>query len=337
MSDTIVYVSHADSQDIRVLRLDPEAGRLAELQSVPTGGQVMPMVVSPDRRVLHAAIRSEPYRVASFRIDAASGRLEPVGEAPLPHSMAYLATDRTGRWLFGASYPGHLMSVSPIGADGVPQAPSTVLPTGRNAHAVLVDPANRHVLVSNLGSDAVMQFGFDAATGLLAPAATPAWTSRTGAGPRHLVMHPDGRHVLLLNELDATVDLLAYDAERGALETRASAPTLPPGFDGKPWAADLHLTPDGRHLYTSERTSSTLAAFAVDVANERLVPLGHTATETQPRGFDIDPSGRFLIAVGQVSNAATLYAIDPASGALAVLQQLALGRAPTWVTTLAMS
>jgi 6-phosphogluconolactonase len=328
---TFVYVSNADSKDISVLQLDAAAGDLLLVQTVPAGGQVMPLAVSPDRKVLHAAIRSQPYQVASFRIDPASGRLAPIGTAPLPDSMAHIATDRSGRWLLGASYGGHKMSVSPIGADGVVQPATLVMPTGQNAHAVLVDAANRHVLVSNLGSDAVMQLRFDAASGKLTPAATPNYSGRPKAGPRHLVFHPNGRSVYLLNELDATVDLLAYDAERGQLTPVQSLSSLPSGFAGKPWAADIHITPDGRFLYTTERTSSTLATYAIDGATGRMTLVGHTPTEKQPRGFNIDPSGRFLVAVGQLSHAVTLYAIDPASGALKPLRNYSLGKNPNWV------
>jgi 6-phosphogluconolactonase len=106
---------------------------------------------------------------------------------------------------------------------------------------------------------------------------------------------------------------------------------LPPGFTGKPWAADLHLAPDGRHLYASERTSSTISVFEVDAASGRLTTLSHTATEKTPRGFAIDPSGRFLIAAGQDSHSITVHAIDPASGALATLQRHPVGKNPNWI------
>lgn len=333
---TYVYVANADSQDISVLQLDPIKQDLLPVQTLPVGGQVMPMAVSPDRRFLYAALRTPPQTVASFSIDPASGRLTAIGSSPLPDSMAYLATDRGGRHLFAASYGGHKISVSPIAADGVAGAPTQVLPTGQNAHAVLVDPSNRHVFVSNLGCDAVMQLRFDATTGELTPNAVPIFQARAKAGPRHLVFHRDGRHVYLLNELDASVDVLDFDAGSGNLSMLQTVSTLPPGFSDKPWAADIHLTPDGRFLYTSERTSSTLAAFAVDAASGRLALVGHTPTETQPRGFNIDPSGRFLLAVGQLSHAATLYTINPNSGALEAVRNRALGRNPNWVEIISL-
>jgi len=328
---TFVYIASADSKEISVLQLDPASGALGLVQTVPVSGQVMPMAVSPDRKFLYAALRSQPYTVASFRIDAANGRLTPIGASPLPDSMASIGLDRSGRHLFAASYGGHKLSVSPIGADGVAAAATQVMPTGQNAHAVLADPSNRHLLVTNLGSDAVMQLRFDAATGQLTPNAVPAYAGRPKAGPRHLVFHPNARFVYLLNELDASVDVLAFDPQAGTLSFVQTLSTLPPGFSGKPWAADLHLTPDGRLLYTSERTSSTLAAFAVDAATGRLKLLSHTPTEKQPRGFNIDPSGGHLVAVGQLSHAVTVYRIDSETGALKPLKSYSVGQNPNWV------
>ncbi|GEM_PF-239444 len=304
---TYVYVSNADSRKISVLSLDLSKGELSPVQTLPVTGVVMPLAVSPDRKYLYASLRSEPFTVASFRIDPASGKLSAIGSNPLPDSMANIATDRSGRHLFAASYGGHKMSVGRIGADGAAGPASQVFPTGQNAHFVLTDPANRNLFVTNLGADAVMQWRFDAASGELTPNATPTFAARPKAGPRHLAFHPNGRFVYLLNELDAAVDVLAFDAAKGTLSSLQTVSTLPAGFSGKPWAADLHLTPDGHFLYTSERTTSTLAAFAVDANTGQLKLLSHTDTEKQPRGFNIDPSGRYLVAAGQLSHSITLY------------------------------
>ncbi|MBK6864939.1 MAG: lactonase family protein [Ideonella sp.] len=326
-----VYVSNADSGDIHVLHMDAHSGALTPLQQVAVGGQLMPMAPSPDRRRLYVARRSAPLAVASLAIDAASGELRLLGEAPLPDSMACIATDRSGRWLFSASYGGDCIAVSAIDAEGVAQAAHQMLATPPHAHAIQADPSNRFVLATSLGGGVVLQLRFDAEQGLLTPNALPHWQARPGAGPRHFVFHPNARWVYLLNELDAGVDLLDFDAERGTLQLRQTVSALPPGFSGEPWAADLHLTPDGRFLYASERRSSTLAAFAVDAATGALAPIGSVPTESQPRGFAIDPSGRFLCAAGQASHRLSRYAIDSSTGALTRLDGCAVGRNPNWV------
>jgi 6-phosphogluconolactonase len=327
----VAYVSNADSREISVVALDRDKGTVKAIQTLEVGGTVMPLALSPDKRMLYAALRSEPYSVASFAIDAGTGNLKRVGTAPLPDSMANIMTDRTGRWLFAASYGGNKISVSPIGPDGVAGPAASVLPTGKNAHAAVIDAANKNLFVTNLGSDQVLQYSFDAATGKLTPNNPPAFATRAGAGPRHLVLHPNGRHAYVLHELDATVDLVAYDAQRGTLGLLKTWSTLPAGFTGKPWAADLHLTPDGRHLYTSERNSHTLAMWKVDAATGELSLVGHQPTEKQPRGFQIDSSGNWLLAVGQTSHSMTAYKIDPASGKLSAQASLPLGKNPNWV------
>ncbi len=155
-------------------------------------------------------------------------------------------------------------------------------------------------------------------------------------GPRHFVFHPNGKFVYLVNELSAAVLVFSYDAAHGTWRDIQQASALPDKFEGKPWAADIHLTPDGRFLYASERTSSTISAFKVDTENGHLTPLGSAATEKQPRGFAIDPSGHLLAAVGELSNAMSVYAIDGESGALRLLQSVPTGKKPNWVEFVAL-
>ncbi|MGK6310864.1 lactonase family protein [Variovorax sp. DT-64] len=328
---TWVYVSNADSQEISVLELDRSQGTLKPVESVNVGGTVMPMAVSPDKRFLYAALRSQPFRVVSFAIDGASGRLKKLGEAPLADSMANIDTDATGRWLFAASYPGHKITVNGIDKTGAVGAIQQLLPTAPNAHAIHADASNRFVLATSLGADHVSSWRFDAQSGVLSPNEPALTTGAAKSGPRHFVWDKAQRFVYLLGELDARLHVYAWDATRGTLQLQQSTTALPEGFTGKPWAADLHLTPDGRYLYASERTSSTLSAFRVDGATGRLQPLGQTPTEKTPRGFAIDPSGRFLVAVGQESHSAAVYPIDAATGALGTPQRLPLGKNPNWV------
>jgi 6-phosphogluconolactonase len=106
---------------------------------------------------------------------------------------------------------------------------------------------------------------------------------------------------------------------------------LPADFREQPAAADLHVTPDGRFLYGSERKSSTLAGFRIDDTTGKLSAIGRFPTEKTPRGFAIDPRGRFLLSVGLDSNAMTVHAIDPRSGMLSVAKQYPMGEMPNWV------
>jgi 6-phosphogluconolactonase len=333
---TFVYVGNAESNEIYVLQLDRPSGDLTVVEKVPIPGvekpgSSTPMAMSPDRRFLYVGTRGEPKIAAGFAIDPASGKLKHVASGPLADSMAYISTDRTGRFLLGASYPGHKVTVNPIGPPGTVQPPQQVLPNHPNAHAILADAANRHVLAPTLGNDRIYQFTFDAATGRLAPSTPPAAEVRANAGPRHLVFHPGGKFVYVIGELDGAVHVFDYDAGPGKLTEKQTVSALPPDFQGKPSAADLHITPDGRFLYASERTSSTLAGFKVDPASGTLSPIGSVPTEKQPRGFNIDSAGRYLLAVGQLSHGLSIYAIDPATGKLTKLKEYPMGKNPNWV------
>ena len=102
-------------------------------------------------------------------------------------------------------------------------------------------------------------------------------------------------------------------------------------FKEQPAAADLHVTPDGRFLYGSERKTSTLAGYRIDPEKGTLSPIGHFPTEKTPRGFNIDPHGGFS-ALGRLdSNAMTVYPIDPQSGMLTSLKQYPIGQGPNWI------
>ncbi|MEP7302600.1 MAG: beta-propeller fold lactonase family protein [Caldimonas sp.] len=328
---TVVYVANADSHDLSVLRLDPASGAVTPQARVDAGGTVMPLAVSVDRRHLYASIRSEPLAVATFAVDPRDGNLSAVGRSPLPASSCWIGLDRSGRFLLSASYGGSQVAVSPIDSEGVAGPARQALATAPNAHSIQTDPGNRFAFVACLGGDRVMAFRFDAASGALEALPEPAWRTRAGAGPRHFAFHPTAPFVYLLNELDATVDALEFHAETARFGHVQTIDSMPPGVTGKPWAADLHFTPDGRFLYTSERRSSTLAAFAVDAQDGGLKALGTVETATEPRGFAIDASGRWLLAAGQASNRLRVHAIDAASGALSMHAELEVGRNPNWV------
>ena len=335
-AETYAYVGNADSNDISVFKFDAATGEMSLVQTaafvgVDKAGSSTPLAVSPDKRMLIAGIRSQPFLAESFAIDARNGQLNHIGNGPLADSMANVAFDRTGKVLFSASYGGNKVAMNPVQANGVVAAPSQVIPTGLNAHAFLPSPDNRFVFATNLGSDQVLGFAFDAATGTLT--AKDALTVKTPekSGPRHFIFHPNGKFIYLLHELNADLAVYGYEAATGAWHEAQRTTALPAGFSGKPWAADLHITPDGQFLYASERGSNTLAAFKVDASSGKLSAIGSVPTETQPRGFNIDPSGRYLAAVGELSNGMTVYRIDPASGALQKLKSYAAGKKPNWV------
>lgn len=346
-----VYVSNAEDGSIGVYTLASN-GALQPGARFEAGKPVMPMSVSPDKRFLFAAIRSKPYTVITYAIDPRTGALRQLSTGPLAESFPYIRTDKTGRYLLGASYGGNLVSVNPVGTDGKVSAPSQVIPTARNAHSIVTDQTNRYVFVPHLGTDQVFQFRLDAQTGLLTANTPPLVQLKAGTGPRHIIMSPDNKFAYLLNELTATVTTLSLNAKTGLLTEVSTASALPGdsklvpgaprgavGAPGQPtrdtsndiWASDLHVTPNGKFLYAAERTSSSIGAFRVDTATGALTYLSSTPTERQPRGFRIDPTGRHVVVSGEKSDTISVYEIAPTTGGLKLLQQYPTGKGSNWV------
>ena len=122
---------------------------------------------------------------------------------------------------------------------------------------------------------------------------------------------------------------LGPGAPRGAI----GGPNAPPSrnTDNDIWAADIHMTPNGKFLYISERTSNTIATFSVDGASGKLAYVSSTPTERQPRGFNIDSKGRYMVVTGEKSETISVYAIDQGGGALNLLNKYPTGKGANWV------
>jgi len=360
---TFVYVSNAEDGDIDGYAMDNATGELTPLGKTPAGKLVMPMALSPDKQHLYAVVRSKAPRVLTYAIDPASGKLDPQASAPLPDSMAYASTDVTGRYLLTASYGGNKVAVSPIESDGrIEKEATQVIPTGENAHSIRADRSNRFVFATNLGSNQILQFKFDAASGKLTPNDPDRIRTPAGNGPRHMVFSPDNRYLYVLNELSGNVAQFAMDPTRGALSELGYTGSVPsdsgllPGLareamsvnatsgantksanDDKPriWAADLQITPNGRFLYATERTGSKIALMRVAADTGRLTYVASYHTETQPRGIRIDPAGMFLVAAGEKSDRVSVYRINQADGALTTVGRYPVGHDANWVEIVA--
>ena len=186
---------------------------------------------------------------------------------------------------------------------------------GPHAHQVLLDPASRFALWTNLGSDRVLVDRFDAASGKLEPNDPEGVALAPGSGPRHLAWHPSGRAVYLLGELSATVSVLGFDAGRGSLEVLQTVSARADGACRENLAAEIAVSPDERFLYASNRGDDDLAVFAIDGSSLQLTPIGRVPSGGRgPRSFAIDPSGRWLVAANQGSGSLVVFRLDPATG-----------------------
>lgn len=323
----VVYTASPESQQIHVWQLS-EQGELTLLQVVDVAGQVQPMVVNPTQGFLYVGARPD-FRVIAFRI-AEDGTLTEAGQASLPGSPSHISTDRNGRFLFSASYNDASFSISPIGTDGLPQEPSQVIGGLEGCHSANADISNQTVFVPALKQDRICLYSLSA-DGKLEPRQQAQVTTVEGAGPRHMAFHPNQQYAYCVNELDSTVDVWQLNNANGEVERVQSLDMMPQGFSDTRWAADIHLTPDGRYLYACDRTASVITAFRVSEEGGLLEVVGYQPTEQQPRGFNIDHSGQYLVAAGQKSHHIEVYKIAAETGLLNPLARYAVGQGPMWV------
>ena len=355
-----VYVSNGDSGTVTAYALQKAQRQLKPIGEYPSGLKSMPMAVSQDKKTLYVSVRSQPYHVSAWHIQA-DGSLRHFADTPLPEAMAYIALDKSGNFLLSSSYGGDLFSINRIANDGhVESAPVQVVHTGKRAHAIQTDPSNQFLFVPLLGADQLLQYRFDSHTGTVT-ANTPAFVNiqrEAATGPRHFTFAPQRdekgeQNLYLLTEMAGNISRLTLNKE-GTLTEHEATPSLDPsiaanmqhgearpltGDDDLPksakprlWQADIHTTPNGRFLYSTERTSSTITAFHVSPLDGRLTLINSTQTEAQPRGFAIDNSGRYLIESGQKSTQLSLYSIDQETGKLTLIERVPTGKGANWIT-----
>jgi 6-phosphogluconolactonase len=244
-----------------------------------------------------------------------------------------VSVDRSGRVALVANYAGGSVALLPIQPDGALAAAAHVVRhtgTGPNAerqeaphaHCILPDPSNRFALATDLGADRVFVYRLDLDGKSLPHVEGGDAVMRPGAGPRHLAFHPTLPLVFVANELDSTVATLRFDAERGVLSPLDTLATVPPGWTGTNYPADIHVAASGRSVYVSNRGHNSIAVFSVVESTGALVRDQVVATEGDwPRNFSLDPTERWLLVANQRSDSVVVFERDPENGRLTPTRQ----------------
>ena len=352
-ASTFAYISSPADGLISQYQLDDASGALSLVEQTKAGDQVNPMALSPDGKALFAALRAKPYQVVSFSIEPVTGHLKPLAQAPLAESLAYLSTDRSGRFLMGASYGADLLSVQPIDAQHRPSDSIQTYKTGMHAHSVRTDPSNRFAYAGNLGVDRVLQYRLEPKDGKLVPIGEGYVTVPENTGPRHLAFAPNGKFLYVVGEMRGTVTAFSINDKTGGLKQVNQANGIPerlklaPGQardarnndlkdDPTPriWAADVRISPDGKWLFTSERTSSSVSVFKVDPATGKVTFVeNYPVEEKQPRNIAVAPNGRWLLVTGEKAEKVGSYSIA-ADGALKRVSEAPSGKGALWIEML---
>jgi len=305
------------SEGIYTLRLNGETGELTQV-SVATGLENPSWVgLDPSNEHLYAVSENDGLdgsgAITAYSVNASTGELTKINQqstgGPGP---CHLMVDSTDSLVIVTNYGGGSVAALPINDDGslaersdFIQHVGTSVNENRqqeaHAHSVNIDDSNSHAYVCDLGMDKVLTYDIDLANGKLSSSSPASVVTVAGDGPRHFDFHPTGSYVYVINELGMTITLYDRD-EDGKLTAVQSVPTLPEGTEYLPKysTADVHVSPDGKFVYGSNRGHETLVIYAIDQSTGKMTYVGHQSTlGDEPRNFVITPDGKFLLAENQ--------------------------------------
>src|SRR3989475_1509342 len=315
------------SESIYLVRMDRRSGELVRVGAVNAGANPSFLSIHPNGRVLYAVNELEQTgAVSAFAIERATGALTRLNEQPSGGGApCYVSVDGSGRALRVANYGGGSVALLPIEANSALAAAHVVQHTGKgptaerqeapHAHCILPDRSNRFALAADLGADRVFVYRLDLNAKSLRHIEEGDAVMRSGAGPRHIAFHPTLPLVFVANELDSTVATLRFDAERGALSPLETHSTVPAGWTGTNYPADIHVASTGRSLYVSNRGHNSVAVFSIAESTGALVLAQVVSTEGDwPRNFSLDPTGRWLLVANQRSDSVVVFGRDPHNG-----------------------
>jgi 6-phosphogluconolactonase len=321
------------SEGIYVYRFS-STGEFSLVSSVKTSNPSY-LAVSPNQQFVYAVTENADTIpntnggcVTTFAFDAKNGVLTEINQqSSAGNHPCYISINKTGKWLAAGNYSSGTVSILPIEKDGTAGAPAQVIKhngSGPNAarqksahvHASVFSGDDKFLYVPDLGIDKVVKYNFDEATGQLSPAAQPFLPVLPGSGPRHIDCTKDNRYAYLVEELTGTVT--AFKNSNGTLAAIQTISSHPDGYTGKISSADIHVSPDGKFLYCSNRgESNTIAIFSIDKATGKLKLLGHQSTMGKvPRNFNFDPTGNFLLVANQQSDNIVIFSRDKNTGML---------------------
>lgn len=238
----------------------------------------------------------------------------------------HLCVSPDGRIVMAANYSGGSVISFMVNSDGSlsdggfnqHQGASWATPRQKApyAHSVNIDPFGKRAMVADLGLDQIIIYDLDNKTGKFAQNTHQlSLKTKPGGGPRHLSFHPNGRFAYSNLEITREIVAMTYEPEYGKLAAIQTLPTTPQGAKGS--TAECLVHPSGKYVYVSNRGHNSIAAFSINQENGKLSFLETESTQGEiPRGFGIDPTGRFLIAGHQKSPNVTVLRIDQQSGEL---------------------
>lgn len=272
---------------------------------------------SPDGKYLYVTTRSplavDPSggSVAAYRINQ-SGVLEFINkQSSQGNDPCYVDVSPDGKWVAIANYGGGTVAIYPVNQDGSLKPASSMIkhrgsgphPTRQKApyaHSIQFSKDGETLYAADLGTDQLLIYKLDKSTGIISPGDQAFVTLPPGSGPRHFEFTADEKFGYVANELNSTISVI--EKINGQLQVKQTLSTLPAGFKGASFCADIHLSPDEKFVYVSNRGHQSIAVFERK-ADGSLSAVDHVHVQGDwPRNFIIHPSGKYMLVANQRSH-----------------------------------
>ncbi len=320
------------SEGIYVFSFNKTDGTAKELSHIKTSNPSF-ITVSPNKKNIYAVYENANTKgtggdVASFSFDKKTASLTFINkQSSEGNHPCYVTNDKTGKWLIVGNYSSGNFAILPIDSYGtIAKANQTVQHYGKGSdstrqksphvHATVLSKNNKKLYVTDLGTDKIMCYDFNGKTGNVKPSSQKYIATEAGSGPRHLDISKNGKYIYLVKEMMGSISVFSNNDDELKLVQTIS--TLPSAYKGAAGSADIHISPDGKFLYVSNRAeSNTIAIFKINKNTGELNLITHNTTlGLTPRNFNFDPSGKFLLVANQNSNEIVVFKRDAKTGLL---------------------
>ena len=234
----------------------------------------------------------------------------------------YINITPDGKSVVTANYMGANISFIPLEASGrLTENVKTIAFTGEgeiknrqdqpHLHCVEFTPDGKYLVANDLGTDKIHIFPLNS-DGKLDEKVGFDVNLEPASGPRHLCFSNDGRFAYLINEISGKVTTLSYDGKGLTPIQYIESDTV-----NAQGSADIHLSPDGKFLYASNRLKADgIAIFSVNQETGLLTKAGYQLTGIHPRNFVMTPDGKYLLVACRDSNVVQIFERDEKTGLL---------------------
>jgi len=327
-----VYISVGGDNKLAWFNLD-ENGRLQKGGEIMTDTGPGPIAINNKQKLLYLGIRGAKS-ISAYKLSN-KGTPEFLVGTSIFGNPVYLTLDPSKKWLLTSHYVEGKACVYKLDSNGIPTGSPELIDAIKNPHSIQVDKSNKTVYIPNTGADKIFVRNWDSAKGLISTDPTNDLDTKKGSGPRHFAFHPILPEVYFVNEKDSTVSVFEKDEITGKLIHLQTIDTLPKNYQGPNTCADIHVTPNGKFVYASNRGHNSIAGYRVDAGSGKLEAIEQMVTEKTPRAFNIDPTGKFMVVAGQDSGRIAVFKIDNQTGKLTSTDSAEVGKGPAWVEIVA--